>query len=507
MQARLIKQEAERCLAEYQNHSTILSDQDVSSLANRAVSLFFEFYQSTGAPLRVAIELLCEINASHISSHAPLGLEALFPNLIEKLNDAFLPAYCNLYDRVFAQVISFFRHLPEGHEIDQVLHRFGLHNEADLLRRKRSLARRKNLPLAVRPLKKILFLSRVTIGADVAVTSVLIAHLKKLFPTAEMVFVGTQKLSQLYGGDPCIRVRQIDYGRSGKLLLRLETWLQMLQAIEAELSGLSPEEYCVIDPDSRLTQLGLLPVFLKPEDEECYFFFPSRSYTHSENHKLGQIAAHWIRQVSGQPGQALPFISLSSQQLAVSQQVSSNVRDTDNRPIICLSFGVGGNILKRVSLEFEISLVSALSNRAILIIDYGVTLEEREQVSAILSVLSQNGKTICPIRESENVRSDFNPDILTWHGSLGTFASLIAASNLYIGYDSAGQHLAAALNVPTLTIFVNSGGGYFSDRWQPHGLGPMKAILLNTFHGGKNTYLSDELLAQVLSAQEQLLMV
>jgi ADP-heptose:LPS heptosyltransferase len=506
MQARLIKQDAERCLADYQNHSTTLSDQDVSILANRAVTLFFEFYQFAGAPLRPAIELLCEINASHIPSHAALGLEALFPNLIEKLNDAFLPAYCDLYDRVFAQVISFFRHLPEGHAIDQALHRFGLHNESDLLRRKRNLARRKNRLLTGRPLKKILFLSRVTIGADVAVTSVLIAHLKKQFLTAEIVFIGSQKLSQLYGGDTRIRVRQIDYGRSGKLLSRLETWLQVLQAIESELSGLKPKEYCIFDPDSRLTQLGLLPVLLKLQEEQSYFFFPSRSYLHSEYNKLSQLAAAWINQVSEQDEQALPFICLAPQELPICQQASFDLQDKDKRPIICLSFGVGGNVTKRVSQEFEISLASALSQRAKLIIDCGATIEEHEQVKSILSTLAQNGRRICPIQEVDHKYTNFDLDILTWQGNLGTFASLVAASDLYVGYDSAGQHIAAALNVPTLTIFVSSGEGVFRDRWQPHGLGRIKTIYLDPSLINEKLYSLDDLLAQIMRVQEQLLM-
>ncbi len=505
MQARLIKQEAERCLAEYQNHSASLSDHDVSTLSNRTVSLFFDFYQATGTPLRAAIELLCEINASRLSSHAALGLEALFPKLIEKLNDAFLPAYCHLYDRVFAQIISFFRRLPEGQHIDDALNRFRLHNEADLLRRKRNLAHRKNLLLASRPLKKILFLSRVTIGADVAVTSVLMAHLKQQFPTSELVLIGSQKLSQLYGGDPRIRVRQLDYGRSGNLLSRLETWLRVLQLVELELSDLNSEEYCIIDSDSRLTQLGLLPVLPKPEDEQCYFFFASRSYTHPENHKLGQLAAYWINHICGENKLSLPFVSLSPEQSVTEKQVFSYLKDTGHRPIICLSFGVGGNATKRISLQFEIDLVSALSHRARLIIDCGATPEEHEQVNTILSVLAQNGKTICPIDESENLSHCISPDILTWQGSLGTFAALIAVSNLYIGYDSAGQHLAAALNVPTLTIFVNSGSDYFPDRWQPHGPGRIKTIHLNPAQIGAGQPLPADFLSQVLNAQKQLL--
>ena len=509
MQARLIQQEAERILAEYRNHSSTFSAKDISSFSNRAVSLFFDFYQSTGAPLRAAVELLCEINASRNPTHASIGLDALFPNLIEKLNDAFFLPYCNLYDRVFTQVISFFRGLPEGQLINQALNHFGLHNEAALLRRKRNLDRRKSKLFPSRPLKKIVFLSRVTIGADVAVTSVLMAHFKQRFSAAELVLISAQKLHQLYGGDPRIRVRQIDYGRSGNLLSRLETWLRVLDVIEDEVSGLNPAEYCVIDPDSRLTQLGLLPVLQKQGDDQSYNFFPSRSYTHPEAQKLGQLASHWINDLCGDSEPSLPFISLPAEQSAIGQQVFYSLKNTDNRPIICLSFGVGGNALKRVSEQFETDLVGALSKRARLIIDCGATSEEHEQVNQLLSVLAEQGKAICSINDLQEGTPipNNNPDVLTWRGSLGIFASLIAGSNLYIGYDSAGQHIAAALKVPTLTIFVNSGANNFPFRWQPHGSGPIETIHLKPSQPDEIRLSSQLLLSQVLSTQEQLLPV
>ena len=36
-----------------------------------------------------------------------------------------------------------------------------------------------------------------------------------------------------------------------------------------------------------------------------------------------------------------------------------------------------------------------------------------------------------------------------WEGSFAGFAAIIAASRLYVGYDSAGQHVAAACGVPS----------------------------------------------------------
>jgi len=41
-----------------------------------------------------------------------------------------------------------------------------------------------------------------------------------------------------------------------------------------------------------------------------------------------------------------------------------------------------------------------------------------------------------------------------WDGSFAGFASIIAASRLYVGYDSAGQHIAAAAGVPLVSVFA-----------------------------------------------------
>ena len=508
MQARLIKQEAERCLVNYRIHSTTMADDELSSLSKRAISLFFEFYQSTRSPLRESIEFLCEINASPNPNHVSIGLEALFPNLIEKLNDAFLPSYCKLYDRVFSQVISFFRQLPSGQQIDSLLSQFGLNNEASILRHKQSLNRKKNPLASSRPLKKIILLSRVTIGADIAVTSVIMAHLKKRYPDAELILLSSPKLQQLYGGDPQIRVRPIHYGRGSTILARVETWLQVTDAIKNEIAGLRSEEYCVIDPDSRLTQLGLLPVLPKESEANSYFFFASRSYSHPVSDKLGQLASHWISEICGDSDFTYPFLCLQADDPAITKQVFHHLKSVDNRPTICISFGVGGNPIKRLSDEFELNLVLALVKKARLIIDYGATIEEHNHIDRILSVLAANGQTITKITDLQLPNQAPNPfqNVFTWRGDIGTFASLIANSNLYIGYDSAGQHIATALNVPTLTIFINSGSNSFPLRWQPHGAGTIKTIHLSPSRSDINSLPSFDLISRVLDAQEQLLL-
>jgi ADP-heptose:LPS heptosyltransferase len=56
------------------------------------------------------------------------------------------------------------------------------------------------------------------------------------------------------------------------------------------------------------------------------------------------------------------------------------------------------------------------------------------------------------------------------------FAALIGASDLYVGYDSAFQHVAAALGIPAIDVFVNPPNATFARRWRPHSSAPVSVI-------------------------------
>jgi ADP-heptose:LPS heptosyltransferase len=56
-----------------------------------------------------------------------------------------------------------------------------------------------------------------------------------------------------------------------------------------------------------------------------------------------------------------------------------------------------------------------------------------------------------------------------WSGSFAGFASIIAGSQLYVGYDSAGQHVAAACGIPQIAIFAGFPCPRMFARWRPAG--------------------------------------
>jgi ADP-heptose:LPS heptosyltransferase len=190
----------------------------------------------------------------------------------------------------------------------------------------------------------------------------------------------------------------------------------------------------VLDPDSRLTQLGLLPIC--PEDR--YHLFESRRYGGTSEENLPALAAQWSRETLGVPN-AAPYI-------APAPLVS---RDARPAPYIAVSLGVGDNPAKRISDAFERQLLALLSARLPLVIDKGAGGEEAARV--------------------ERAAARSGAQATFWDGSFAGFAHIIAGSNLYVGYDSAGQHVAAACGVPLISIFAGFPAPRMFYRWRPTG--------------------------------------
>ncbi len=272
--------------------------------------------------------------------------------------------------------------------------------------------------------RTVCVLSRVTLGADVAITSVILDGMKRRFPASRIVFAGPEKNFELFSADPRIEHLPVPYGRGGALRDRI---------------GICPElaepDSIVIDPDSRLTQLGLLPVC----PEESYYFFDSRASGGDSAESLGCLTRRWLRETFEIDG-ARAYIAPREQ-----PQVTAE---------ITVSVGVGGNPAKLVPPPFEALLLEALSRRGSVIVDAGAGGEEAERVTRAIGA--------APVR--------------TWQGSFAGFASIIARSRLYIGYDSAGQHVAAACGVPLVAVFAGAPCERFRQRWSPSGPGRIEVV-------------------------------
>jgi ADP-heptose:LPS heptosyltransferase len=314
----------------------------------------------------------------------PACAHALFGILAEGLGDRFEPALCDVYARLFSQAIT-------GADAE------------------RYLRVRVPRPVTGTP-RRVVVLSRITLGADIAVTSVILDAAKRRWPDAEIVFAGPAKNYELFAADSRITHAPIAYRRDAYL----DVW-RKLQAIVGE--------DLVLDPDSRLTQLGLLSV----GREDRYHLFESRSYGGDSDLALSQLAAQWIGDLQARPYVALPPGATTGR--------------------IAVSLGVGENQAKRLPNPFEEQLLTFLAACGPLIIDRGAGGAEAARVEAAV--------------QRAGIHVDY------WDGSFAGFAQKISGSSLYVGYDSAGQHAAAALGVPLICIFAGFPSPRMFHRWRP----------------------------------------
>jgi ADP-heptose:LPS heptosyltransferase len=452
-------------------------------LATGAATAFLERLAVSGGHDRDAIALLCHLATLDDPSLARAGLYGLFPLLVERLGDAFTPEACGSYDRLFAQVIQHGRQLPEGAALDHQLRGFGLLTETDLLARAGRVRELKRFDRAqTRRVSKAFVLSRVTLGADIAVTSVTVAALKAVFPAAEIRLVANTKTFQLFTGDPRVQLCAIEYPRGGGLIERLTSWQRTVESLQHHLLGLHPTEYVIIDCDSRLTQLGLLPLVA---DERPYFFFESRSYVAAGLQKIGALTSHWLQHVFGHTEPLYPYCAPPQRDATAAQAIVDVIKRQGSKPIVSMNLGVGANPAKRLPDPFELRLLTRLlSDGTTVILDKGGEPEEAARIEGLLAALRGEGFPSVALDDCVNERglpsAAAGVQVLTWQGSIGRFAALIAESDVYIGYDSAGQHVAAALGIPTIDIFTGFTSPRMLERWAPHGQGPVEVLRLDT---------------------------
>jgi Glycosyltransferase family 9 (heptosyltransferase) len=430
------------------------------------------------APLDAMIDELCSLALRPGSRDADLGRRLIFTSIAESLADSFEPDRSLLYERLFARVIDSCRRQRSGGALDRLLSRFRLGRTGDLLERKRRLERRGPLPHAEHHrVEHVLVPSRVTLGADVAVTSIVLQKVERLFPEAESVVFGPLAVGELLEGS-ARRVRFVDcsYSRRGSLVARLESWVHLATAVERDMLAHEPGSTLVLDPDSRLTQLGLLP--LVPEDVPS-FFFESRSYRRAGATSLGALTAHWLDDVLGpDEGDRLhPRVVPETSMLAAAAEVSRRARMAGNGDLTTMTFGVGGNARKRIPGRFELDLVRALlADGGVVVLDKGVD-EEIGRAEAIVAAVDAEGTGVVELRDGPlRIPDGLAGRLLVHHGGLRSLLALIAVSDLYVGYDSAFQHVAAALSVPTVDVFVNPPNRLFSQRWRPYSKAPVHVI-------------------------------
>ena len=451
--------------------------EQLKSLAQRIAATFVDRYFYSDEYNERYIRLICEMATYFEDPNLnQIAARTLFGVIVERLCDDFEDLQTETYNRLICQVAGFLRTLPGGTRLDAQLHAFHLQTEEQLYQRIESIRLSPDMPLpdGLRP-KKILLLSRVTIGADVAVTSVICQRLASAFPGAELVVLGNAKLRQIMAPSSGLLVRELHYARHGGLVERFSVWLDLVASVQEELEGLGDGDYLVFDPDSRLTQLGVLPLV----PDRYYRFFNSRGKPgYPVKGSISTLANVWLDGVLGQGEFCFPQVWIAQEQIAAATRFIREQSHAGSRRIITLNLGVGGNQRKRVEGEFEAELVLSLLQEpdTTVLLDMGFGDEETARSRHVLARAAAAGFATQALRFGELDTADPQARLLGIDCDVGEIAALIARSDEFIGYDSACQHIGAALGVRTYTVFAGTSNARFIRRW--HASGPNTSEIL-----------------------------
>ncbi len=431
--------------------------------AGQAARIFLSYYSDKGEILRDAIELLTAIATLNDSGLSKPGIRELFGSVVEELNNTFTLKNRLTYYKVFAQVIEYCRHLPEGEALNEALNRFGLADEAALLARTMRIRKPKPIDALQRSkVNKVFILSRITIGADIAITSMAFEKMMRLFPDAEIIFLGPSQSRPLFSGNPRISYKSVNYERKGNLIGRFNTWLNLLEVIEEQ--GHDNDSYIIIDADTRLSQVGLLPF---TAGDRGYFFYEADI---DKDKLLAEHFSDWLNKTFVEEGESALYPSLypEDKDLSLAKELFRKF-SLEDKYVIGVHLGTGGVSSKAVSIPFETELIHSLIREGATVMLYkGVNAKEEERTDRIIGALKKEDISISEIREDEieGLDSSAAQIIVFSRTGIALSAAILGKCQQVVSYSSSSKHIAGAMKVPVTVIYVREAS--FVDRWVPY---------------------------------------
>ncbi len=329
---------------------------------------------------------------------------------------------------------------PVAAPVASMLARAGFVDGAALQERYARVRRNERLEVPSQP-QRIVVLSRVTLGADIAITSVLLQRLRARFPDSPITLVADRGAASLIGACPGVRPYLMRYPRSGSLGERLVAWSTVTRLIDQLGADL------VVAADSRIDQLGSLP--------SC----PEERYAFIETSFAGEVRP-WAVHINaafdtlfGPGAPAAPAVWLDGAPPSLPQ------------PCIALKLQAAGARDKTLSVDFERRLLQGLLDQGhTLVVDRGIG----DEIARSDAVLASTGQPV--VQASDAVTPSLGKArILAWKGSIGGWARLTSGCTRAIAYDSVHGHLSAAIGLPTTVLFAGQPTPDFATAWAPPG--------------------------------------
>ena len=435
----------------------------------RLAADFINDFKACATPDYERINSLCRLAFDSNPLLAQNASSAMFNGIIEPLCDDFSKAGVKICNEVLVHILDFVRHSPGGDHLDHLLTRCGFLSGYDILCRYAKIRQAVPIPQNRKKMvNKLLIISRVTAGADIAITSVMVHRLAKSFPQAEIVLLGPTHLETMFPELDNCRVIPFIYKNDSCLLDKMTSWPPLFEKVQEEQKGCRPGETMLFDPDTRMTQLGLLP--LLADDSTCYF--PSRAWTPRPGNlgNLSNLTNQWLNTILGENQEETPYLILHNEGHGYNA-FCQKLKNRGCNFLIVLNFGVGNDSKKKISGPFEEKLLLKLARepQTMLILDRGRGSIENARVDHLLSLANRQGINTGLLHEEQIPLAEikFTNGLLAFTGSLDSLGKMICAADCFIGYDSCGQHLAAATGTPAAIIFAGAPSARFIERWSP----------------------------------------
>ena len=195
-----------------------------------------------------------------------------------------------------------------------------------------------------------------------------------------------------------------------------------------------------------------------------------------------QLTNAWLDRVTGVKDFRYPAVWLLPEHRQKAAAFYSRLKKNGAQRVIAVNFGVGGNPRKKVGQLLEQELLVSLLQEpdTLILLDKGVGDKEFEYAKSLLDAIDQKGYPIEDTVLDPEFTSGLSSGVIGLQTHIGEIAAIIEKCDEYIGYDSACQHIAAALKTPCLTIFAGSNNMRFIRRWSAFGADSCQIVHVDT---------------------------
>ena len=305
--------------------------------------------------------------------------------------------------------------------------------------------------------EKAVLISRADLKGDIAATGPILSCAMRAFENADIEIVGPRTNCLLIGPSYRLERSVVSFSHNGTLGNQLRAWVRLRAKVASAIQGYDSGRWLVVDPDSWMTQFGLLPV---ADDRYCRYF-DSRSYAEQSTATMAVLASEWGNQWFFWGGfDALPFIVLG-----YGPENGSFCLSRESRGKLAgVSFSVDGHEEARLGADFEDRLMELLRRRGYqTVFDTGREADDRTNALERIRAFGGSKSHLKVASDASNNRAQ----LLTCGNTIPNFSGWAKLASVYIGYDSAISHAVGSVGVPSLHLSVGAPNSTYRFRWTP----------------------------------------